>query len=80
VRVDTESEGRLLVEHVRDAARAHALTWEALVPDAFTVDLLHEAAEEAAFADMADAKRALRRHICTVYGISIRELASLATA
>lgn len=71
-------EGRELVESVREAARAHSVTWEAMVPDCFTVDLGAEAAEEAAYAEMARRKRALRDHICDVYGISIRELTSLA--
>lgn len=71
-------DGRRLVEAVREAARLHNSSWEALVPDAFTVDLTFEAAEERAFADMAVTKSALRAHICHVYGISIRELSSLA--
>ncbi|URW76374.1 hypothetical protein M9980_03895 [Sphingomonas donggukensis] len=65
---------------VRAAAGKHASSWEALVPDRFVVNLSAEADEEAAYADMAAAKRALRDHICTVYGVSIRELAHLATA
>lgn len=72
------TDGRLLVAAVRDAARLHNATWEMLVPDRVTINLAAEAAEEAAYAEMAVAKRALRDHICTVYGISIRELASLA--
>ena len=71
-------EGRALVEDVREAARRHNLTWEALVPDQFTINLAAEAAEEAAYADMAAAKLALRDHICETYGLSARELASLA--
>jgi hypothetical protein len=67
-----------LVAAVRDAARHHHKTWEALVPDQFQVDFAHEEAEELAYAEMAAAKRALRDHICQTYGISIRELASLA--
>jgi hypothetical protein len=67
-----------LVEAVREAARRHNKTWETLVPDAFRVDLAHEEAEELAYAEMAAAKRALRDHICETYGITIRELASLA--
>jgi len=70
--------GRELVEAVREAARRHSSSWEALVPDAFTVNLKFEADEERAYAEMAVAKRALREHICEVYGISIRELSSLA--
>jgi hypothetical protein len=70
--------GRQLVEAVRDAARQHNHSWERLVPDAYTVNHDAEAAEEQAYADMAAAKHALRDHICTVYGISARELNSLA--
>lgn len=73
-----EHEGRALVQAVRQAARLHSHSWEALVPDAFTVNLLAEAEEERAYADMAIAKRDLRDHICQVYGISARELSSLA--
>ena len=71
--------GRELVEAVRAAARAHAESWEALVPDRFVVNLAAEAQEEAAFEDMAAVKRRLRDHICDTYGVSIRELANLAT-
>jgi len=71
-------EGRRLVAEVRAAAARHRTTWEALVPDQFNVDLAHERAEEAAYAEMAEAKRALRDHFCAVYGLSPRELASLA--
>ena len=71
-------EGRALVAKVREAARRHNATWEALVPDHFTIDLAAEAAEEAAYADMAAAKLTLRQHICETYGLSPRELASLA--
>jgi len=78
-RVDTiVADGPELVRAVRLAARAHAISWEAMVPDSFTVDLTAEAGEEAAFADMAEAKRRLRDHICDTYGVSIRELANLA--
>ncbi|KRB91579.1 hypothetical protein ASE22_06290 [Sphingomonas sp. Root720] len=73
-----ESEGRQLVQLVREAALRHATSWEALVPNAFEIDLDAEEAEESAYADMALAKRALRDHICAVYGISLRELGSLA--
>jgi hypothetical protein len=76
--IDAEEQGHALVVHVREAARRHAASWDALVPDSFTVNLIHEAAEEAAYAEMAAAKARLREHICTVYGLSIRELASLA--
>lgn len=67
-----------MVDAVRAAARKHNLTWEALVPDPYRLDLAHEEAEERAYAEMATAKRALRDHICEVYGISARELSSLA--
>jgi hypothetical protein len=67
-----------LVDQVRDAARRHNKTWENLVPDEFRVDFEHEEAEELAYAEMATAKRALRDHICETYGLTIRELASLA--
>jgi hypothetical protein len=70
--------GHELVAAVREAALAHNLTWEALVPDHFTIDLSAEIAEEVAYAAMAERKRALGDHICETYGISIRELTSLA--
>lgn len=73
-----QTDGKALVSAVREAARRHNLTWEALVPDHFTVDAAHEAAEEAAYAQMANAKAALRDHICATYGITLRELSSLA--
>ncbi len=72
-------EGRELVAAVHEAAAAHRTTWEALVPNRFEVNLDAEDAEEAAYAEMAVAKAALRDHICRVYGISVRELASLAS-
>ena len=72
-------DGHTLVAAVRQAAALHNGTWEALVPDQFTVNLLAEAAEERAFVAMAAEKARLREHICATYGISIRELASLAT-
>jgi hypothetical protein len=75
---DEQTTGRELVRLVREAAREHNHSWERLVPDAFTINPDAEAAEERAYADMAAAKRALRDHICTVYGISARELSSLA--
>lgn len=75
---DVESEGRHLVQLVRAAALRHASRWEALVPNAFEINLEAEKAEESAYADMATAKRALRDHICAVYGISLSELNSLA--
>lgn len=71
-------EARALVEAVRAAAERHNLTWDALIPDRFTVNAAAEAAEDAAYAEMAQAKRALRDHICATYGISIDELSSLA--
>jgi hypothetical protein len=73
-----DNEGRALAAAVRAAAARHNLTWEALVPDAFRVDFAHEEAEELAYAEMAVAKEALRDHICRTYGISYRELSSLA--
>jgi hypothetical protein len=73
-----KTDGKALVDAVREAARRHNLSWVALVPDPFQIDLAHEAAEEAAYAEMARAKAALRDHICTTYGISARELSSLA--
>lgn len=73
-----DSEALGLVDEVRAAARVHNATWEALVPDPFTINFAAEQAEEAAYADMAAAKRRLRDHICRVYGLTIRELASLA--
>ncbi|WP_425230080.1 hypothetical protein [Sphingomonas sp.] len=63
---------------MRRAAALHNLTWEALVPDQFTVDVRAEAAEERAYFAMAAEKARLRDHICATYGISARELASLA--
>ncbi|MFC3580265.1 hypothetical protein [Sphingomonas hylomeconis] len=71
-------EGHALVDAVRAAAQVHNSTWEMLVPDSFTVNLAAELAEERAYADMAVIKQQLRDHICATYGISIRELASLA--
>jgi uncharacterized protein len=71
-------DGAMLAQAVRDAARRHNVTWEALVPDCLTINLAAEAAEEEAYAEMSEAKRALRDHICAIYGISVRELASLA--
>jgi hypothetical protein len=69
-----------LVAAVRAAALVHKSTWEALVPSQFEVNLDVEEAEEAAYTDMARAKARLRDHICHTYGISIRELSSLAMA
>ncbi len=73
-----DDEARALVERVRAAAERHNLTWNALIPDRFSVNAVAEAAEDAAYAEMAQAKRALRDHICATYGISIDELSSLA--
>jgi hypothetical protein len=73
-----DKEGHALAAAVRAAAARHNLTWEALVPDAYRVDFAHEAAEELAYAEMELAKQALRDHICRTYGISYRELSSLA--
>ncbi|MDQ2878135.1 MAG: hypothetical protein M3R41_03540 [Pseudomonadota bacterium] len=78
MRIDTHIEGHDLVSQVRAAAKAHNATWEALVPDRFQINLAAERAEEDAYAEMAAAKAELRAHICRTYGISIRELASLA--
>lgn len=74
-----QEDGRALVDAVRAAAERHGLTWTALIPDRFTVNAAAEASEEAAYAEMAQAKQALRDHISKTYGISIDELASLAT-
>ncbi len=71
-------DGHDLVAAVRDAAARHNVTWEALVPDAYRVDFAHEEAEELAYAEMEAAKSVLRDHICQTYGISYRELGSLA--
>jgi hypothetical protein len=68
-----------LVGKVRAAAREHQSTWEMLVPNRFEVNLDAEEAEEEAYLEMARHKKALRQHICDTYGLSIRELASLAT-
>lgn len=75
----SREDGTALVAAVRRAAAAHNLSWEAMVPDAFSVDLRAEAAEERAYIAMAAEKQRLREHICATYGLSIRELASLAT-
>lgn len=73
-----DEDGPALVAAVRRAAMAHNATWEAMVPDHFTVNLRAEIAEEQAYVAMAAEKQRLRDHICATYGISIRELASLA--
>ncbi len=72
-------DGRALVEDVRDAAARHKVSWGVLVPSAFVVDPRAEEAEEEAYQDMAEAKRALRDHICATYGITAAELCSLAS-
>ena len=72
-------DGRQLVDAVRQAAMRHNLTWEALIPDRFTVNAQAEDAEEAAFREMAQAKAELRDHICETYGLSVGDLSSLAT-
>ncbi len=71
-------EGQALVEAVRTAVRAHAASWEAMVPNSFVVNVDAEADEDSAFAAMAEAKRRLQEHIEKTYGVSIRELANLA--
>ena len=75
---NTIARAHSLVAAVRAAAAAHRTTWEAMVPGGFEVDLALEPAEEVAYDVMARAKAALRRHICETYGLSARELASLA--
>ena len=77
--MEQKRNGKALVAAVREAARRHNTTWEALVPDHFTIDIDHEDAEEEAYAEMARAKTALRDHICETYGISMRELSNLTT-
>jgi hypothetical protein len=76
--MERERDGKALVAAVREAARRHNTTWEALVPDPLTVNLAHEEAEERAYTEMAKIKAALRDHICDTYGISMRELTNLA--
>jgi hypothetical protein len=76
--MDMSDDGKALVAAVREAAQRHNLTWEALVPASLEVNLDHEEAEERAYAEMARTKAILRDHICETYGISVRELASLA--
>ena len=76
---DTTTLAHQLVGAVRAAAAIHKSTWEALVPNRFEVNLEAEEAEEEAYTEMARHKAALRRHICETYGLSVRELASLAT-
>lgn len=74
-----QDDGRDLVERVRVAAREHAASWAALVPSPFAVNSAAEADEDAAFAAMAAAKRALSAHIVATYGVTPDELANLAT-
>lgn len=76
--LQSQEDGPALVAAVRRAAALHNATWEALVPDQFTIDLRAEAAEEQAYLAMAAEKQRLRDHICATYDISVRELASLA--
>jgi hypothetical protein len=76
---ETEREGRDLVADVREAAARHKVSWGLLVPSPYVVDLGAEQLEEMAFQDMAEAKRRLRDHICTTYGITAAELCSLAS-
>jgi hypothetical protein len=76
---DTVTEGHRLVARVRAAAVAHSKSWDELVPNRLEINFDAEVAEEAAYADMAGHKAALREHICATYGLSIRELASLAS-
>ncbi len=66
------------MQAVREAAAVHRTTWEALVPNHLEINLDAEPAEDAAYAEMAAAKKRLRDHLCDTYGISARELASLA--
>ena len=75
-----QDDGRDLVELVRAAARDHAASWELLVPSPFAVNRAEEAAEDTAFAAMADAKRRLSDHVVATYGVTPDQLASLATA
>ena len=72
-------DGKVLVQDVRDAAARHKVSWGVLVPSAFVVDPRAEEEEEEAYQDMAEAKRALRDHICKTYGITAAELCSLAS-
>ena len=74
----TIEEVHRLVAAVRAAAAVHAASWDALVPDSFTINLAQEQAEQDAYDAMAAEKARLRDHICATYGLSIRELASLA--
>jgi len=71
-------DGRELVALVQAAARRHGVAWSALVPDAYRVNHLAEAAEEEAYAELAHVRHALRDHIYETYGISLRELCRLA--
>jgi hypothetical protein len=75
---DDQNDGRALVAEVRDAAARHKMSWAQLVPSPYVVDLGAEPSEELAFQEMAGAKRRLRDHICTIYGITAAELCSLA--
>jgi hypothetical protein len=68
-----------MVAAVRAAAARHAIVWRDLVPTRYEVNAAAEAAEDIAFQDMADAKQALREHICRSYGVTAAELCSLAS-
>jgi hypothetical protein len=75
---DLRQTARALVAQVRAAAEKHNIAWNALVPSRDVVDWSAEASEEAAFKEMAEAKHALRQHICETYGITAEELGHLA--
>ncbi|UAK24004.1 hypothetical protein [Sphingomonas nostoxanthinifaciens] len=75
---DLAVEGHGFVATVREAQHHHATAWRSLVPDAATVNVAFEAAEEEAYAGLAAAKALLREHICRTYGVSPRELCRLA--
>ena len=70
-------DGKDLVAAVRSAVAAHGECWGVLVPTPFVVNQSGEAAEEAAFQAMAEAKRRLRDHILETYGLSPEELSGL---
>ena len=78
--MQADDDGKILVAAARAAAMRHGRTWETLVPDRWRLNANAEAAEEAAYAEMAAAEARLRDHICATYGLSIRELSSLAIA
>jgi hypothetical protein len=72
--------GRALVAVVRATAERHSIAWKALVPSRDVVDWSAEDIEDAAFNEMAEAKRALRQHMCETYGITPEELGYLTVA